>query len=54
MLTGGVVAFLSAYGIFAFVGPSVPVLLVAFVLAGIEIGCVETGGTRSGRRRGSC
>ena len=42
VLSGGVVAFLVAYTIFALIGPSVPVLLLAFVLSGIGIGCVET------------
>jgi MFS family permease len=42
VLTGGVLAFLVAYGTFAATGPSVPVLLLAFVLAGVGIGCVET------------
>jgi MFS family permease len=42
VLTGGVLAFLLAYGTFAATGPSVPILLLAFVLAGVGIGCVET------------
>jgi MFS family permease len=42
VLATGVFAFLLAYAIFAAVGSSVPVLLLAFVLAGIGIGCVET------------
>jgi MFS family permease len=42
VLAGGVLAFLLAYGTFAATGPSVPVLLLAFVLAGVGIGCVET------------
>jgi MFS family permease len=42
VLAGGVLAFLLAYGTFAATGPSVPILLLAFVLAGIGIGCVET------------
>ena len=42
VLGGGVLAFLVAYGAFAATGPSVPVLLLAFVLAGVGIGCVET------------
>ena len=42
VLAGGVVAFLFAYSIFAATGPSVFVLLLGFVLAGIGIGCVET------------
>jgi MFS family permease len=42
VLMGGVIAFLFAYAIFAFVGPSVAVLAVAFILAGVGIGCVET------------
>lgn len=42
VLVSGVIAFLAAYAIFATVGPNVPVLAVAFVLAGVGIGCVET------------
>lgn len=42
VLSCGVLAFLLAYGTFAATGASVPVLLIAFVLAGIGIGCVET------------
>jgi MFS family permease len=42
VLAGGVLAFLIAYGLFAATGPHVPILVVAFVLAGIGIGCVET------------
>jgi len=42
VLAGGVLAFLLAYGTFAATGASVPVLLLAFVLAGVGIGCVET------------
>lgn len=42
VLVGGVMCFLIAYTIFATVGPSVVVLAVAFVLAGVGIGCVET------------
>lgn len=42
VLVGGVVAFLVAYAVFAATGPSIPVLLFAFVLAGVGIGCVET------------
>jgi MFS family permease len=42
VLAGGVSAFLIAYVIFALVGASIPVLGLAFVLAGIGIGCVET------------
>ena len=42
VLGGGVLAFLVSYGTFAATGPSVPILLLAFVLAGIGIGCVET------------
>ena len=38
----GVGAFLVAYVLFAASGPSIPVLLLAFVLAGIGIGGVET------------
>jgi MFS family permease len=42
VLAGGVAAFLLAYATFAATGPSVPVLALAFVLAGVGIGCVET------------
>jgi MFS family permease len=42
VLAGGVLAFLLAYGTFAATGPSIPMLLFAFVLAGVGIGCVET------------
>jgi len=42
VLAGGALAFLLAYGTFAATGPSVSVLLLAFVLAGVGIGCVET------------
>lgn len=42
VLAGGALAFLVAYGAFATTGSSVPTLLLAFVLAGIGIGCVET------------
>ena len=42
VLAGGVLAFLGAYVIFATVGASIPILGVAFVLAGVGIGCVET------------
>ena len=42
VLAGGVLAFLMAYLIFAVAGPSIGVLLLGFVLAGIGIGCVET------------
>ena len=42
VLAGGALAFLLAYGTFAATGPSVFVLLLAFVLAGVGIGCVET------------
>jgi MFS family permease len=42
VLAVGVLAFLVAYGIFAVSGPSEPILLAAFVLAGIGIGCAET------------
>jgi MFS family permease len=38
----GVTAFLVAYAALAATGPSVPVLAVAFVLAGVGIGAVET------------
>ena len=38
----GVASFLGAYLLFAFVGPSVSLLLIAFVVAGIGIGVVET------------
>ena len=36
------VAFLISYSVFAAAGPSILVLLLGFVLAGIGIGCVET------------
>jgi len=42
VLSGGVAAFLVAYVIFAAVGPTVPILAIAFLLAGVGIGCVET------------
>lgn len=42
VLAVGVGAFLVAYLLFAAAGPSVPVLLLAFVLAGVGIGSVET------------
>lgn len=42
VLAGGVVAFLLSYSLFAVAGPSVLLLLIGFVLAGIGIGCVET------------
>jgi MFS family permease len=42
VLIGGVLAFLLSYGAFAGTGSSVPILLLAFALAGIGIGCVET------------
>ncbi|HEX5950429.1 MAG TPA: MFS transporter [Actinomycetota bacterium] len=38
----GVTAFLVAYVTFAATGPSIPVLAIAFVLAGVGIGAVET------------
>jgi MFS family permease len=42
VLTAGAISLVLAYVIFAFVGPSVVVLAVAFLLAGVGIGCVET------------
>jgi MFS family permease len=42
VLSGGIVGFLLAYILFAVVGASVLILALAFVLAGIGIGCVET------------
>jgi MFS family permease len=42
VLAGGILAFLLAYVTFAAAGASVPVLFVAFVLAGLGIGCIET------------
>jgi MFS family permease len=42
VLAIGIVAFLVAYLLFASVGPSIPILAAAFVLAGVGIGCVET------------
>ena len=38
----GVVTFLLAYGVFAVSGPVIVVLVMAFVLAGVGIGCAET------------
>lgn len=38
----GVTAFLLAYGFFAVSGPVIVLLVVAFALAGVGIGCVET------------
>ena len=35
-------AFLAAYILFAFAGPTIPILLLAFVCAGFGIACVET------------
>ncbi|MGI8520524.1 MAG: MFS transporter [Actinomycetota bacterium] len=42
VLAGGTVSFLAAYLTFATVEASIPTLGVAFVLAGVGIGCVET------------
>jgi MFS family permease len=42
VVAAGVGAFLIAYLLFAVVGPVIAVLAVAFVAAGIGIGCVET------------
>jgi MFS family permease len=42
VLRGGVLAFLVAYVMFAFVETSIPTMGLAFVLAGVGIGCVET------------
>jgi MFS family permease len=42
VLAGGVATFLAAYVTFALVDDSLAVLAVAFVLAGVGIGCVET------------
>jgi MFS family permease len=42
VLSGGIAAFLLAYVVFALVGPSILILALAFALAGIGIGCVET------------
>jgi hypothetical protein len=42
VLVGGAVSFLAAYLTFAMVGASIPTLGVAFALAGVGIGCVET------------
>jgi MFS family permease len=42
VLVGGAVSFLAAYLTFATAGASIPTLGVAFVLAGVGIGCVET------------
>jgi MFS family permease len=42
VLAAGIGGFLLAYILFALVGPSILILAVAFILAGIGIGCVET------------
>ncbi|WP_255638024.1 MFS transporter [Amycolatopsis sp. DSM 110486] len=42
VVTVGVVTFLLAYMLFAATGPAVTVLAVAFIAAGIGIGCAET------------
>ena len=42
ILAFGALMFLTAYLAFALTGPSIAVLAVAFVLAGVGIGCVET------------
>lgn len=42
VLAGGIAAFALAYVAFAGTGASIPVLAIAFVLAGLGIGCVET------------
>ncbi len=42
VLAGGVAAFALAYVAFAGVGASIPILAVAFAVAGVGIGCVET------------
>jgi MFS family permease len=42
VLAGGVAAFALAYAGFAATDASIPVLAVAFALAGVGIGCVET------------
>ena len=42
VLIAGVLAFAIAYALFAAVGASIPLLALAFVLAGIGIGFVET------------
>lgn len=42
MLLGGAGAFLLAYLLFAGAGPSVPLLAVGFVMAGVGIGAAET------------
>ncbi|HEV2775918.1 MAG TPA: MFS transporter, partial [Solirubrobacteraceae bacterium] len=41
-LTAGIAAFALAYLLFAVTSPSIPLLAVAFIAAGIGIGCVET------------
>lgn len=45
VITGGVAAFLVAYLVFAFSGPTIALLAVGFVLAGIGIGAAETAQT---------
>jgi MFS family permease len=42
ILSAGIAAFALAYLLFALTGPSIPILALAFVVAGIGIGCVET------------
>ena len=45
ILLAGAAAFLASYVILAVTGPSVPLLAVGFVLAGIALGCGETAET---------
>jgi MFS family permease len=42
MFGAGAAAFLVAYVLFALSGPSIPILLVAFICAGVGIACAET------------
>jgi MFS family permease len=45
ILLAGAAAFLASYIVLARTGPSVPLLAIGFVLAGIAIGCGETAET---------
>jgi MFS family permease len=42
VLVGGVALFAAAYLVLAATGPSIGLILVGFILAGVAIGCVET------------
>jgi len=59
VFASGVALLALAYALFAAAGPSVPVLALAFILAGVAIGAVETGenaavaGLAPGHQRGS-